>query len=211
MLTPLLTFCAFVTGLLHIGAEYQGPRRAVYLLKPLTTTLILVLAYRTTPPVSSFYQATILWGLLFSLIGDIFLMLPTDQFIAGLVSFLLAHLCYIAAFTGRSGFHSTWWLLAPFMLYGIGIIYLLWSHVGSFKAPVLLYMAVILTMGWQAAEQWRWVEQTGARLALLGAILFIISDSALALDRFYQPYKLAKALVLGAYYVAQWLIARSVM
>ena len=211
MFTRLLTFCVFATGLLHISAEYRGPRRAVYLLKPLTTTLILILAYGTTPPVSSFYQATILLGLFFSLIGDIFLMLPADQFITGLVSFLLAHLCYIVAFTGRSGFHTTWWLLAPFMLYGIGIIYLLWSHVGSFKAPVLFYIAVILTMGWQAAEQWRWGEQTGARLALLGAILFIISDSILALDRFYQPFKPAKGLVLGAYYVAQWLIARSVM
>ncbi|MFN8486599.1 MAG: lysoplasmalogenase [Caldilineaceae bacterium] len=206
----LLSLLAFVTGILHIRAEYRGPRRAVYLLKPLTTVLLLCLALLTAQPVSPFYKGAISLGLLFSLAGDIFLMLPADRFIAGLVSFLLAHLAYIIAFTSQSGFHVWSANAAPWLVYGIVILGFLWPHLDKLKAPVLVYMAVILLMGIQAAEQWRQVEQTRALLALIGAILFIISDSALALDRFRKPFPSARALVLGAYYVAQWLIARSI-
>ena len=206
----LLSLLAFVTGILHIRAEYRGPHGLVYVLKPLTTVSLLCLALLTLYPVSLFYKGAISLGLLFSLAGDIFLMLPTDRFIAGLVSFFLAHICYIAAFAARSGFHVTWWLLLPFALYGAYMISLLWPHVGQLKAPVLVYMLVILVMGWQAAEQWRTMEQITALLALIGAIFFIISDSALALNRFRKPFSGAQALVLSTYYMAQWLIALSI-
>lgn len=206
----LLSVLAFFTGLFHIRAEYYGPQRAIYFLKPLTTTLILLIALLTPQPISFFYKAAISLGLLFSLVGDICLMLPADRFVLGLASFLLAHLCYIAAFATRSGFHATWWLLIPFLVDAAIMLRLLWPYVGQLKAPVLIYLLVILTMGWQAAEQWQRVEQAGVGLALLGALLFIISDSTLALDRFRKPFPSAHALVLGTYYIAQWLIALSI-
>ncbi len=206
----LLSLLAFLTGLLHIRAEYRGPHWVVYVLKPLTTVSLLCLALLIPHPVSLFYKGAISLGLLFSLAGDIFLMLPTDHFIAGLVSFLLAHLCYIVAFSARSGLQITWWLPLPFVLYGAYMISLLWPHVGQLKAPVLVYMLVILVMGWQAAEQWRSKEQTTTLLALIGAISFIISDSALALNRFRKAFSGAQALVLSTYYVAQWLITLSI-
>jgi uncharacterized membrane protein YhhN len=210
MLILGLTLLALLTGMLHIGAAYRGLRHAVYVLKPLTTTLILLIALLASSPVSSFYKTAIVIGLLFSLVGDILLMLPADRFVAGLVSFLLTHLCYIAAFTSRSGFHLSIGLLTPFIAYGVILLRLLWSYVGKLKAPVLMYMVVILVMSWQAAEQGRQVEQIGARLALLGAVLFLLSDSALALNRFRKPFKSASVIVLSTYYVAQLLIAGSV-
>ncbi|RIK41146.1 MAG: lysoplasmalogenase, partial [Chloroflexi bacterium] len=71
----LLTLAAALTGLLHIRAEFAGARRQVYLLKPLTTALILAAAL-ALPAADGVYRALVAAGLIFSLAGDIFLMLP---------------------------------------------------------------------------------------------------------------------------------------
>ena len=75
--------------------------------------------------------------------------------------------------------------------------------------PVLIYMLVILVMAWRAIEYARQYPSPGPLAAALGALLFVISDSALALNRFARPFRAAQALVLGTYFLAQWLIALS--
>lgn len=209
MYTTWLILGALLSGGLHIGAEYWGPRRGVYLFKPLTTTLILLLAWQQPNPITPFYQALIMVGLAFSLLGDVFLMLPTDHFLHGLVSFLFAHLCYITAFAGQSGVPTPWALL-PFLLYGVLMLRWLWPTLGKLKGPVVIYMAVILIMGWQAWGQWQQAGQWRALWALCGALLFILSDSVLAVDHFRQRFRTAQFIVLSTYYVAQLLIAMSV-
>ncbi len=137
-------------------------------------------------------------------------MLPSDRFVAGLVSFLVAHLFYITAFASGTGFGFSLWSLAPFVIYGIFIFSILSTHLGQMKLPVLVYVVVILVMAWQAWERWSQTGQSQALLAFLGAVLFLISDSALAVNRFRGQYKSAQALILSTYFAAQWLIARSV-
>jgi uncharacterized membrane protein YhhN len=160
-------------------------------------------------PDFSSYKVAIVAGLLFSLAGDVFLMLPSDRFIAGLVSFLVAHLFYIAAFTSGTGFGLSWRAL-PCALYGLLIFSILAPHLGKMKLPVAVYMVVILVMAWQAWERWGQTGQSTALLAFLGAVLFVVSDSALAVNRFRGQYASAQALILSTYFAAQWLIARSV-
>jgi uncharacterized membrane protein YhhN len=171
---------------------------------------ILLIAVLTGKPEASLYKVAIIAGLVCSLAGDVFLMLPSDRFVAGLVSFLIAHLFYITAFTAGTGFGLSLWSLAPCAIYGLFIFSILSPHLGKMKLPVLVYMVVILVMAWQAWERWRQTGQSGALLAFLGAVLFVVSDSALAVNRFRGPYKSAQALTLSTYFAAQWLIARSV-
>ncbi|MBP0587696.1 hypothetical protein J8J22_21790, partial [Mycobacterium tuberculosis] len=71
-----------------------------YVSKPLATALLLLLVVQTANPVSKRYQWAIAAGLVFSLCGDIFLMLPQDLFVAGLICFLITHCAYIVALTG---------------------------------------------------------------------------------------------------------------
>ncbi|HEX2202227.1 MAG TPA: lysoplasmalogenase family protein, partial [Longimicrobium sp.] len=94
----VLALAAAAAALGAIAAEARGRRRAFYLLKPLATALVLALALVTAPGADPAYRALIAAGLLFSLFGDVFLMLPEDRFVAGLASFLVAHLLYTAAF-----------------------------------------------------------------------------------------------------------------
>ncbi len=202
---------AAVSGALHIRAEYASARRQVYVLKPLTTSLILLMALQLQPALSAPYKALIAGGLLFSLAGDVFLMLPADRFVAGLASFLLAHLFYIAAFLARGGFHADGMALALYTLAGATMLVALWPHLGKLRGPVLVYMAVILAMGWQALGQWRAAPSASTLSAAAGAALFVVSDATLALDRFRGRFPAARLVVLGTYYFAQTLIALSVM
>lgn len=209
MLVPILSVLILASAALHIRAEYAGPRMRVYVFKPLTTALILLLA-ATAPAASPFYRDAVLAGLAFSLLGDVFLMLPKDRFIPGLVSFLIAHVWYLVAFTAGTGFHTAVLPLIPYLVGGIALMIVLWPHLGKMRGPVLIYAAVIVAMGWQATARWEGLGGTGPLLAALGATLFILSDAALALNRFARPFPAAQALILATYYVAQWLIARSV-
>jgi uncharacterized membrane protein YhhN len=75
--------------------------------------------------------------------------------------------------------------------------------------PALIDTLVILTMSWQALGQWKQTGERRAFLAFIGSLLFIASDSALAINRFTNPIELAPLIVLGTYYPAQWLISLS--
>ncbi len=210
----ILTIPIAISAGLTIAADYRGARRAVYAFKPLTTALILLAAALAPAPSDPVYQSLIVAGLIFSLAGDVFLMLPGDRFLPGLLSFLLAHICYISAFVAGAGLRVSWWI-APCAVCFVVLMRVLWPHTGRMQIPVLIYGLVIIVMLWQAAER-AWALQTtpalsaGATLAALGAALFVLSDSALAYNRFVQRFRAAQALVLGAYWAGQLLIALSV-
>lgn len=206
----LLSAAALLSAVIHLWAVYRGPRLLSYFAKPTTTTLILFLALSATPSVSPFYQMAIVVGLLFSLAGDIFLMLPADRFIAGLVAFLLAHIVYSIAF-GTQVHWPPWspWGLGV-VLYAALIYRLLQPKLGKLWPAALLYLVAITGMAWLSMAMFSQQGTTGALLAAAGAILFVISDSVLALNRFRGRFASADLIVLSTYYLAQWLIARSV-
>ncbi len=205
-----LTFAAILSGGAFIWAAHAGASTLRYLFKPLTTVLILLLALLLPDPVAPGYRALIALGILFSLGGDVFLMLPRDAFVWGLASFLVAHLFYIAAYISRAGVQLNWLLLAPFVLYGAALLYLLLPHAGAVRIPVILYAVVLMAMGWQATALWWALRDTAALLAMVGALLFIASDSILALDKFRAPIPQRDLLIMSTYYGALLLIAWSV-
>jgi uncharacterized membrane protein YhhN len=209
MLLMLLSILVLVSAILTIRAEYRGPRRRVYLFKPLTVVLIILIAWQAKFPASPFYRYLVVAGLLCSLAGDVFLMLPRDRFVEGLLSFLVAHLFYIAAFTYDGGRVLNVWAAVPLLAYGGLMLGLLWMRLGRMRVPVVIYVLAILLMAWQASNRWLATGEAGSLLALFGALLFVASDSMLAWDRFRGRFRNAHALVLGTYFAAQLLIALS--
>lgn len=206
----LIFALALVTATLTIRAEYAGPRYHIYIFKPLTTLLILLMASQLKQPVSRPYQQAVCLGLMFSTVGDICLMLPSDRFVAGVVSFLVAHLCYIVAFSPGVELVFSLGASVPFMAVGALVLFMLWPHLGKMKWPVLAYVLVIMTMAGQALARWVQLGPPRAWLAVVGAILFILSDAILAWSRFRRVYRASRAVNLSTYYLAQWLIALSV-
>ena len=201
-----------------LGAILAGPgvadgwRLLHWLCKPLATALIFLLAWRAQPALSMRYRRWILAGIACSLLGDVLLMLPQDLFVPGLVAFLCAHLCFIAAFLDDSVFGARpTWLLAS-LAYGAINLYLLWDSIGAaLRVPVIVYVAVLAGMGGQALGRARALAGRGsARRAAIGAWLFMLSDTLLAWNRFHAAIPLASLWVLSTYYLALWWIARSV-
>jgi uncharacterized membrane protein YhhN len=190
--TPLLVVLAAVSAFLHIRAEYGGARHQVYIFKPLTITFIILIVILAGTPDPSRYRLAIVAGLICSLAGDIFLMLPSDRFVAGLLSFLGAHLFYVAAFTSEIGFRFSLWSSIPAAILGVFMLAFLLPYLGKMKL-----------------ERWTYTGQRVAMLAFFGAVFFLVSDSALAINRFRGQYKSAPALILGTYFAAQCLIALS--
>jgi uncharacterized membrane protein YhhN len=193
----LLSAVLFVAVVMLVRAELHADELQVYVFKPLATGIVILLAWvgpRRPPP--DRYATYVFAGLAASLVGDVLLMLPGDRFVPGLLSFLVAHILYTFAFTRDRGFSAVLATGVPLMLIGVGLTWYLWEGLGPMKAPVVAYVLVILTMAWQACERWRLRSHAGARLAGLGALSFVTSDAA--------------AVILGFYYVAQYLIARSV-
>jgi uncharacterized membrane protein YhhN len=205
-LTPLI----LLSGALHIRAEYRGPRSRVYLLKPLTTSLIVLLALLSQDPISGIYKWSLVAGLLLSLGGDVFLMLPQDHFLAGLSSFLLAHLAYILAFTGDTRGVMNPWLAIPFLLLAFGLYLYLSPHLDRHRIPVLIYALIICSMAWAAWGRWLALGGTNELVAAIGSLLFLISDFILAYDRFRRHVEWGQLAILSSYYLAQLLLASSI-
>jgi uncharacterized membrane protein YhhN len=151
----------------------------------------------------------IITGLIFSMLGDIILMPGIDKFIFGLISFLIAHVIYIFAFRFGRPWRFNFLVMLLLVIYGVLIYVIVLPGLNGLAIPVAIYLVVILTMTWQAWDQWDQWRGRWALLAFIGAVLFTISDSALALNRFWESFAAAKALVLVTYFVAQWLIANS--
>lgn len=196
--------------LLTLWGHYQARLWVVFIFKPLTTTLIFMLAALAPFSLSTRYGGAVLIGLLFSLAGDIFLMLPQDHFREGLASFLIAHLFYLLAFTTDAPLmaDSRPFLIA--LLLGTALLRLLWGGIArALRIPVVLYVFFLLAMAAQASGRAIDLAHLSAQIAALGAVLFVLSDTALAFDRFKMNFWGARAVVLTTYFLAQWLIALS--
>ncbi|WKE64237.1 lysoplasmalogenase [Gallaecimonas kandeliae] len=196
-----------VLGLAHLWACDRQRGWLFYLTKPGAMLALLALAWQLGA-LGSPYGRWLLAGLALSTVGDIFLMLPKERFIAGLSAFLLAHLCYVAAFwPGLGAPHWPW--LALLVLAAAPVAWLLWPGLGVLKGPVVGYMAAIVAMAWLAGERYLGEPNVGTALAAAGALVFMLSDSLLALDRFRRPFKGAQLLVMATYFSAQYLLVLS--
>ena len=186
-----------------------------WIAKPLATLLILHKAWQGRPEVSATYRRWIGIGMVFSLVGDILLMLPVDAFVAGLVAFLLGHLCFIRALVSDTRFAARPIALLVCLAYGLLNLWALWPTLpGALHLPVVVYVVVLASMGGQAAAR-AWVHGDdplagAAQWAAGGALLFMLSDTLLAWNRFRFAIPLSALWVLATYYAAMWCLARSV-
>jgi uncharacterized membrane protein YhhN len=157
-------------------------------------------------------------GFFFSLLGDIFLMLPNSRsFIFGLGAFLLAHVSYIVGLNPTLPPFSALVLLLPCALV-VGFVE--WRVLKSLRAanhsslivPVIAYGVAMLLMvfsAWVTLFRPEWNE-TRRAFVIVGAMLFLISDGMLAWNRFVQPFNAAKLAIIITYHLGQIALALSI-
>jgi uncharacterized membrane protein YhhN len=210
MIIWVLSVWAFVFGVLAIRAHYKGPRLLVYLFRPITMAVIISLVLEAGSHAGPYYRYAIAAGLVISLAGDVFMMLRKKRFLEGLICFLVAQICYTFAFLSGIRLKFSSWPTLPLLIWTVLVVVILYPHLGKMRVPVIIYVLVIITMARAALERAIQLPGTAPLAAAAGGILFVISDSVVAFDRFVKPFRSAQAFILSAYFAAQWLIALSV-
>jgi uncharacterized membrane protein YhhN len=154
----------------------------------------------------------IVLALVFSWVGDIFLIFQINDpryFILGLCSFLIAHLCYVFFFARIGAFESIklrWWLLLSVLIYYGFLMMYLDSYLGDMKIPVRIYGVVISMMLMLALHMLYLKDKKAGLLMMTGALLFVVSDSVLAINKFYQSFEPAGFIIMLTYGMAQLFI-----
>ncbi|MGB7481851.1 MAG: lysoplasmalogenase, partial [Burkholderiaceae bacterium] len=186
-----------------------------YLFKPAATLLILIGAWRIATAVGARYRRAVLAGIVLSLCGDIFLMLPksvlANGFLLGLASFLVAHLFFLRALTADARPFGAPAVALFLLLIGAANLWVLWPGLApGLRIPVVLYMLCLLAMVAQAAARHLALGRRDSLLAAAGGLLFLLSDTLLAYNKFHAPLPASALWILSTYYTALFLIARSV-
>ncbi|RKF03241.1 putative membrane protein YhhN [Tenacibaculum lutimaris] len=178
--------------------------------KPLLMTTLAVV-YLVSVKKPSFW---LLSALFFSFWGDVFLLDKEKFFVFGLGSFLVAHLVYIKITTDLLFKDLTVKIITsaiPFVLLFVGLLGLIYGNLGDMLLPVIVYGITISTFGTAALLNYRQQKTTANSWLLLGAILFIASDSLIALNNFYTPKRLFDIAIIVLYIVSQYLIVKSII
>jgi len=214
MLTPStgsrIGILALIGSASAIAAHFQERLWPVLLFKPLATILIFTIAFTSWRVHKSAYALAISIGLAFSLLGDVLLIWPAQYFVAGLAAFLLTHVCYFYAFKRDVRFPARWWVWLVYLAMAAGLYLVLNPHLPmSLKLPVAVYAIALATMASQAMGRAILLSKSEASLAAIGALLFMLSDTLLALHRFHSPLPYSPLLILTPYFLAQFCIAWS--
>ncbi|MGF2412635.1 lysoplasmalogenase [Ferruginibacter sp.] len=183
-----------------------------YIAKPLLIPALFVLLLATKAAVP--HKNLLLTGLVFSWLGDMFLLFENKNalfFIFGLAAFLTTHIFYIIYFLKVSSANISLlkkqpWLVVVIICYGVALVGFLYPHLGDLKIPVIVYATVICSMLLCSLHIFLKVNNPANILYLLGAALFVLSDSLLALNKFNQPFAFAGVLIMFTYCAAQYFI-----
>jgi uncharacterized membrane protein YhhN len=175
----------------------------------LPTALLIVLVAIDPAVESRRYRWGIVLAFVFSQLGGY--LLGRGQFVPGVLGYLAANIAYLTAFTTGVRFAKR---VIPFVVLGLcgaTVLALAWPHIPSNHViPVCLYAAAIVSVPAQAIGRSLVTRRIGAVAAALGTTLLLISDSAIAVDRFYVPFTGADLFIMSTYFAGQWLIATSV-
>lgn len=181
-----------------------------YFAKPALVISLIIFYVQHQKPISSRLKQLTISALIFSLLGDILLMFVDQSehfFTVGLVAFLTAHILYILVFLKHRNISKNPIIFCLILAaYGAALFYILKDNLGAMLLPVIIYMAVILGMATAAYLRKAMVGKESYILVFIGAILFMISDSLLALNKFYEPLPFSNISIMFTYAFAQLFI-----
>jgi uncharacterized membrane protein YhhN len=217
--TLLLILCLIFAVLNWIAVALEN-RRLEYVAKPSTLLLLILWFVSRLPSDPPSIGLWFLGGLVFSLAGDIFLMLPGDHFLKGLIAFLIAHISYVIAFNLAGPVLNWTSLIIAFVVTFIAVL-ILRRLVFSMRTagrtalitPVVIYAfflgltlwsatTTLLRPGWPRVAGW---------LTAIGGVLFFTSDAAIAWNRFVGPHLGGRTYEMITYHLAQIALSTGVL
>lgn len=198
-----------------VSGAFQDLASLHYFTKPLIVISLLIFFFTQSKHLPKTTRTPMILALVFSLIGDIALLfdgLNPNYFMIGLASFLFAHVIYIFVFLKqRDPRKSPMSFMVAMMVYATLLFYILKDGLGELLLPVIIYMMVILSMSTTAFLRLKHPDNTSYNWVFIGALLFMMSDSILAVDKFYQPLTLSSISIMLTYAMAQYCIVTGIL
>ncbi len=203
----------FIVTALYIAGGVLAIPNLQLATKPLLIPILIGLLLAATR--SSRRRNLFIVALLFSWAGDVFLLFENVNaklFIPGLVCFLVTHVLYIIFFLSIkpvriSLLKTAPWIWPLVLLYVVGLLYLLVPTLGALKIPVIGYALIITGMLLASLHIYKRVNPNAGKHFILGAFFFVVSDSLLAINKFYTPIPFSFLIIL-TYCVAQYLLVK---
>lgn len=207
----LVTALFFIAAIADIWGIITENEMMQTIAKPMLLTL-LALVYLVS------VKKPLLWyvlGMFFSFVGDVLLMFNgANFFISGLLAFLLAHVVYIKVTSSFLPKDLTVKMISsalPFVVFFAILMYLVYPNLGEMLIPVAVYGIVISTFGAVTLLNHRSEKSTENLWLFIGAAIFILSDSLIALNKFYEPNEIYGVAIMITYILAQFLICKAMI
>lgn len=236
MLMPKpIEYLYFIIAVVEIYAEATQNDTVRFFSKPLLMVLLLVMYWQAVAGSWNRLHRFIAASIVCAWIGDVALMFVPgnindtmlmgiaknpNYFLAGLAAFLFAHMLYAIAFANVSDktktpvLRSKVWVIAPLLLYMLAFLYALIPAINGneltkpFLGPVIIYSAAIATMVAFALNRYGRVNDKSFALVFGGALLFMFSDSIIAVNKFIHPFASSGIFIMSLYISGQYFIAK---
>lgn len=199
---------------IELFANLTGNAPLQYFSKPLLMPILLVYYAFGTRRRSPNLKCPVIFALAFSWLGDVLLLVDKrteSLFLYGLVAFLVAHLFYIFYFlrirrANKPSQNPPALVFFGVAIYTSALFAILAPYIGSLMIPVAVYALVISAMLAASAAAFDFEKQPFGKISVAGTLLFVVSDSILAVNRFAAPFEYAPVFVMLTYGAAQFLI-----
>ncbi|MFN0728978.1 lysoplasmalogenase [Polaribacter gochangensis] len=207
----LVTALFFIAAVADIWGIITLNETIKTIAKPMLLTL-LALVYLASVKKPIFWYVL---GMFFSFVGDVLLMFNgANFFMFGLLAFLLAHVVYIKVTVGFLPGDLTVKMISsafPFVVFFGVLMYLIYPNLGEMLIPVVVYGITISTFGSVALLNYRSEKSTENLWLFIGTVIFILSDSLIALNKFYKPNEIYGVAIMITYILAQFLICKALI
>ena len=200
-----LNYLIAISACAAITTQLMGQNLAFSLLKPLTSILVILLVVLYRQDKSSITNIVII-ALIACLGGDVFL-LDESLFAYGLSSFLLAHLLFTYVFYSLAKVRMNYAPLFALLLFAGGFYSLLLPKLAELTIPVAVYQLCISVMCWQGINLYLSRRDQVGRWLCIAGLLFVFSDTIIAVNKFLIPFELSGPVILSTYWLSIALIA----
>lgn len=211
-----MLFWVFIgVSIANLIAQVIDSQALIQFTKPALMPVLLYYIYESSRGMVTMRTLLLCLAVLLSWLGDVALMYAADQiyFLIGIGFFLTAHVIYILVLKRSSFQPLTLDVLRvlPFILFATALFKFLIPSAGDFAIPVFVYGVVISIMAGTARLREGNTSQESYKWAMYGAALFLISDSLLAIDKFYEAIPLSGLWIMSTYLAAQLLLVKGIL
>jgi uncharacterized membrane protein YhhN len=207
-------YAYFLVGSTNLIGQLLGNESLMEFTKPVLMPVLMYFVFISTRGKVTRPILLLNLGLIFSWLGDILLMNSAEMyFLLGLGAFLITQILYSIVMKQSSFKELSFQVkpLLPILLYGFILLYLLVPAAGDFRIPIAVYALCILVMISMARLRLGKTSDRSFKLVFVGAAVFVLSDSFIAIDKFVQSFPQAGFLIMATYIVAQYLIVKGIL